>query len=227
MHPQSPGPGWWQASDGRWYPPQPQQQYAQQQYAQQQHPQQFPPQGPPPGRSGNRGCLVAALVTVGLLLVGGGVAVFFVVQAAQRVSESLGDGIIGSAPQNCPTAAEISTAVGSQVQEAVGGTLIGTTGCIYVAADQSDGIDVNIVRSPALIADEQFADFVNEGTAAGAAPVDVALGDRGQAWASDRKSAAIGMANGRVVLVELMSAGSGSLGDRTAVAIELARKQLG
>ncbi|WP_232662676.1 hypothetical protein [Pseudonocardia sp. TRM90224] len=217
-HPQPPGPGWWQARDGRWYPPRPpQQQYQQQQY---------PPQAPPPKRS-NRGCLIAVLVVVGLVLVGGGVATYLVVQAAQRISATVGDGIIGSAQQNCPPTAEISAAVGSPLRDPIGGTLVGSTGCAYLAVDQSNGIDVNIVTSPALIADEQFKDFSDEGMAAGATPVDVALGDRGQAWAADHKSAAIGMADGRVVLVELMATGAGSLDDRTQTAIDLARKQLG
>lgn len=44
------GPGWWQASDGKWYPPQA---------------GRTPP--PPPGRSGASGCLKAVLIAVAVL----------------------------------------------------------------------------------------------------------------------------------------------------------------
>jgi hypothetical protein len=78
------GPGWWQASDGRWYPPQP----AQQAYTQpapqayppgspQGYPQQAPP-APPPRTSG-KGCLIALAIVLGLFLL---VGIVFAVLAA-------------------------------------------------------------------------------------------------------------------------------------------------
>jgi hypothetical protein len=75
------GAEWWQASDGKWYPPQPPQ------YA----PQAYPSQGPP--AQGMSGCLKAFLIALGLAVVLGGVAcVAFVVavdDAADEVSESV------------------------------------------------------------------------------------------------------------------------------------------
>jgi hypothetical protein len=76
----SQGPGWWQASDGRWYPPQPAAPVA----------PPPPPPGPPPvpqwgapttkPKSSNRGCLIA-LGIVGAVLVLGIVATVIVIAA--------------------------------------------------------------------------------------------------------------------------------------------------
>jgi hypothetical protein len=75
----SQGPGWWQASDGKWYPPQPAAPVT----------PPPPPPGPPPvpqwgapttpGKS-NRGCLIA-LGIVGVVLVLGIVATVIVIAA--------------------------------------------------------------------------------------------------------------------------------------------------
>jgi hypothetical protein len=70
------GPGWWRASDGRWYPPQA-------------APPSWPPGGPPgapytppPPAKTNRGCLIA-LAIVGVLAVLGIAAVVVVVLAVE------------------------------------------------------------------------------------------------------------------------------------------------
>ena len=73
------GPDWWKASDGRWYPPQP----------------AVPAK---PAKTSNKGCLVAALVVLGLLavlVVGGVVAVLVLGNATfnriDRVEGSIED----------------------------------------------------------------------------------------------------------------------------------------
>jgi len=76
----SQGPGWWQASDGRWYPPQ------QAPTAAPPPPPQWgappaPQWTPPPAKKGgNKGCLIA-LAVVGVLLVLGIVATVVVIAA--------------------------------------------------------------------------------------------------------------------------------------------------
>lgn len=87
----SQGPGWWQASDGRWYPPQPAAPVA-------------PPPGPPPGplpgpqwggpprpKGSNRGCLIALAVVgvLGLLAVIG--TVVLLVAAGNEVEDRVDD----------------------------------------------------------------------------------------------------------------------------------------
>jgi hypothetical protein len=79
------GPGWWQASDGRWYPP---------------AGQPLGPPGPaytapPPAPKSNKGCLWAAAI-VGGLLVFGAIAAFVIIAVfVDRVDEAVEDAIEG------------------------------------------------------------------------------------------------------------------------------------
>ena len=86
----SQGPGWWQASDGKWYPPQ-QAPTAAPPPPPQPPPQPLPTYGAPPQpqwtpppakKGGNKGCLIA-LAVVGVLLVLGIVATVVVVVAVR------------------------------------------------------------------------------------------------------------------------------------------------
>ena len=92
------GPGWWQASDGRWYPPQ-DQGYAQQPaYGYGSGGWQGQP-GPAPAKSRN-GCLTAFLVVLalGVLAAVGGCVAF--VALADDVAEDVGDDLAeGSADE--------------------------------------------------------------------------------------------------------------------------------
>jgi hypothetical protein len=90
------GPGWWQASDGKWYPPQPQQQAA---------PNQAPPLTPPPApqvvyqqapKKGH-GCLYAILGAVGLVVVIGVIALAAIAVSANKVSKTVASGNLGGA----------------------------------------------------------------------------------------------------------------------------------
>lgn len=217
-----PPPGWWQASDGRWYPPQPgppppygppQQQWA-----------AGPAARPPSGLS--RGCVIAAVVVAVVIFAG----IAFVVYLGSVVVNTVGGiadgGVIGTDTSSCPTAEEVSGIVGSTVDAPVGGNLVAVAGCIYLSTTPGDGVEVLVVSGPDLIADEKLGEFANEGTAAGATIQPIDVGDRGQAWASDYKSAAIAVGDGRVVLVEIMSSGSGTLDDRTPEAIALLERVL-
>lgn len=71
------GPGWWQASDGKWYPPQAAPAY-----------QTYP--GPPPvAPRNNNGCLIAGAVVAAVMILGGVACVALVGEAAEDVSESI------------------------------------------------------------------------------------------------------------------------------------------
>ncbi|MEA3076391.1 MAG: hypothetical protein QOF60_1299 [Actinomycetota bacterium] len=85
MSDQPPGPGWWKASDGNWYPPQ----------AQPQPQGQVPGTPPPPASKGlGKGCLFAAIgafVIFALIAVVAIVAVTFLGHATTDKLSQLGD----------------------------------------------------------------------------------------------------------------------------------------
>lgn len=219
----SPPPGWWQAADGRWYAPQPggPPSYgpAQQQWA------AVSPARPPSGLS--RGCVIAAVVVAVVVFAG----IAFVVYLGSVVVNTVGGiadgGVIGTDTSSCPTAEDVSGIVGSTVDAPIGGNLVGVAGCTYFSATPGEGVEVLVVSAPDLIADDQLTDFADEGATAGATVQPIPVGDRGQAWASEYKSAAIAVGDGRVVLVEIMSSGAGPLDDRTPAAIALLERVLG
>jgi hypothetical protein len=108
----SQGPGWWQASDGRWYPPQPATPVA---------PPPGPPPvpqwgGPPPAKGSNRGCLIALAVVgiLGVLGLIGTVVVLAVVgnEVEDRVDDAADDGGIPTFSDNDenPPADDVSVA---------------------------------------------------------------------------------------------------------------------
>ena len=86
MSQQPQGPGWWQASDGRWYPPQPPPQPGPPNVPYQQYMQQ----PPPARRARNRGCVIAAIVTVAVLVVGAGIAGYYIYRGVSAVEEIAG-----------------------------------------------------------------------------------------------------------------------------------------
>ncbi len=108
----SQGPGWWQASDGRWYPPQPAAPVA---------PPPGPPPvpqwgGPPPAKGSNRGCLIA-LAVVGILGVLGLISTVVVLavvgnEVEDRVDDATDDGGIPTFSDNDenPPADDVSVA---------------------------------------------------------------------------------------------------------------------
>jgi hypothetical protein len=169
--------------------------------------------------------VIAAVIVVVLVLAAVGVGGFFLVQGASRLAQG---GVPGLGPAvSCPPAAEVSAAVGSPVREPQSGSLAGSTGCAYFAAGSGEGIDVNIVFGPELIADEQLEDFAGEGRVGGGEPESIPVGSRGQAWSHPTKSAAIAVGGGHVVLVEIMSTAGTPIGDRTAAAVDLLRRLVG
>lgn len=86
----SQGPGWWQASDGKWYPPQP----SAPPPTMPPPPQMGPPMGgypvAPPQQSGMSGCLKAFLIVLGIFLVLGVVAFIVFWAFLDRVADDVG-----------------------------------------------------------------------------------------------------------------------------------------
>jgi hypothetical protein len=118
------GPGWWQASDGKWYapqgapapppPPQPQQpQYQQPQYQQPQPAYQQPQYQQPPGyqqvpqKSGGNGCLKAFLigfvVLAVLIVIGVAVIGYFAKRTIDSVVDTFGPVSLNEAPRSLNT----------------------------------------------------------------------------------------------------------------------------
>jgi hypothetical protein len=182
------------------------------------------PGGPPPTKGSSKGCVIAAVVVAVLVLGVGGVGIYFVFRAANQISDIAQGGVFGDA--TCLSVEDVEAVVGSQVQAPVGGTLVGSSGCAYLAVDQTSGIDVNIVTGPGLVAEDELRSFESEGRAAQAEVTSIGVGEGGLAWASDVKSAAATVAGGRLYLVEVMSAAGQPIGDRQAQAVTLLERTI-
>jgi|GEM_PF-3125475 len=215
-----PGPGWWRASDGRWYPPQPTQQPA---------PGYRPPQpaqplagaafsqGAPPVKKSHRGIWITVIVIVAVVFVAGGLGAYWVYrEVSSTVSGALGGGAL-----DCPSSNEIGDLVGSPVTGPTGGNMVIAGGCYYTG-----DIEVVIVSGSKLVADEQLASMVGEGNAANADVQSIDVGDKGQAWASDSKSSAIAVGDNAIFSVEVQGKDFGTIPDKTDAAIAILKKVL-
>ena len=232
MSQQPQGPGWWQATDGRWYPPQPQQQPQQPQQQQPQQQQPGPPyygppqqwygqqQPPPAPRKSNRGCVIAVVVAVVVLVAGLGIGGYFVYRAVTAVSEIAG-GVGSFGEAKCPTEQDVSSTVGSPVTLVVSGNLVVASGCSYLAVDKSAGADVQITTGAALIADDQFASFASDASNEGVTPEPIAVGDRAEAFGGSGRSEAIAVVGNVLIQVEVFNSGDIDIGDKKDAAITL------
>ena len=216
MSQQPQGPGWWQASDGRWYPPQPPPQPGPPNVPYQQYMQQ-----PPPARGArNRGCVIAAIVTVAVLVVGAGIAGYYIYRGVSAVEEIAG----GAAPfgeAHCPTEQDVSSTVGSPVTLVVSGNIVVASGCSYLAVDQTTGADVQITTGAALVADEQFQSFASDAVTQGATPEPISVGERAEAFGGPGRSEAIAVVDSSLILVEVFSSSGTDIGDKKQEAITL------
>jgi hypothetical protein len=234
MSQQPQGPGWWQASDGRWYPPQPPPRPAPPDVPYQQYAQQPPQPGapnvpyqpymqqqPPPRRTQNRGCIIAAIVTLAVLVVGAGIAGYYIYRGVSAVKEIAG----GAAPfgeARCPTEQDVSSTIGSPVTLVVSGNVVVASGCSYLAVDQSTGADVQITTGAALVADDQFTSFASDAATQGATPEPISVGDRAEAFGGPGRSEAIAVVDNSLILVEVFSSSGGAdIGDKKQEAITL------
>lgn len=226
------GPGWWRASDGRWYPPQAgqaPQQPASQPYTpypapsyRQSQPQQFSgaafsgPGAIPPKKS-NRNIWIVVLSILGVLLVVGVVGVWWIFRTvSDTVSSTIGGGKL-----DCPSGDEISDIVDSPVTGPTEAPLVIAAACYYLG-----DVEVIIASGSKIIADDEIASMIGEGEAAGAEARPVDVGEKGQVWASDVKSYAIAVGSDAVVSVEVQGKDFSSIPDKSDAAVAILEKVL-
>lgn len=99
-------------------------------------------------------------------------------------------------------------------------------GCYYLPKGPDDSIEVIIVSGSKIIADEEITSFENEGRAANAEVRSIDVGDRGQAFASATKSAAIAVGDKSLVSVEVQGKDFTTIPDKTDAAIAILEKVL-
>lgn len=218
MNQQQPQPGWWQASDGRWYPPQPPQQMSQQ-----------PPQqgygapamhAAPPRRSrSGSGCLVGCLVALVLVVALGGVGAFLIYRFVADTADKLMSDV------ECPSAAKVSDIVGSEVKTVAEGTVFVASGCSYEAVDATSGANVQITSGSSFIEDDVRTQFEGTAEVQGASVESADVGEDGKKFGSEIRSGALAGSGGQVVEVEVWSADlSQPVGDKSDAAVELLRE---
>jgi hypothetical protein len=176
----------------------------------------------PQKKRGNHGVLIAVLIIVAVVVTAGVVGVYFVFRT---VSSSVSD-VVGGGELDCPSAADISTLVGSEVSGPSGGNMVVASGCYYLPEGPDDVIEVIIVSGSKLIADDEIASFENEGRAANADVRSIDVGERGHAWASSSKSAAIAVGEQSLVSVEVQGKDFTAIPDKTEAAIAILEKVL-
>lgn len=195
------------------YGQQPQQPYGQQQFGQQPYGQQ-PPYGQypgPPPKKGN-GCLIAAIVVLVLMLVVCGVGGFLV----WKVYDTVKDSVPGLGGAECPTAADVSDIVGTDVDLVADTDVVVAAGCIY----SGGGVEVSIVEGAGVIAEEEIEAFRTEAQSNGTEAEPIDAGDDGLAFGSPQRSQAIAKNDGTIVEVEVFGS-SGAIGNKIDAAIEL------
>jgi hypothetical protein len=176
----------------------------------------------PQKKSGGHGVLIAVLIVVAVVLVAGVLGVYFVYRT---VSNSVSD-VVGGGELNCPSAADISTLVGSEVNGPTDGNMVVASGCYYLPKGPDDTIEVIIVSGSKLIADDEIRSFESEGQAANADVRSIDVGDRGHAWASSTKSAAIAVGEQSLVSVEVQGKDFTTITDKTDAAIAILERVL-
>lgn len=200
----SPGPGWWLASDGRWYPPQSATSPA-------------PPMQPAPPSKSGKGCLIALAVGGVIMLLLAGLFFFLVWKVVDTVDD-VADGItVGDV--KCPTADDVSDIIGHDVELAASGSVIIASGCSYTSSGDTAG--VSIVSGSGLIAEEVIADLESEAQGNGAEATSIDAGDGGKAYGSQTRSVAATGSDGNIVEVEIFSEGTEPIGDKRDEAVEI------
>ncbi len=166
--------------------------------------------------------MIAVLIVVAVFVGGGIVGVYFVYRT---ISNSVSN-VVGGGELNCPSAEDISTLVGSEVNDPTGGNIIVASGCYYLPKGPDDMIEVIIASGSKLIADDEIASFESEGRAANADVRSIDVGDRGHAWASSSKSAAIAVGDQSLVSVEVQGKDFTPIPDKTEAAIAILERVL-
>jgi hypothetical protein len=170
-------------------------------------------QFPVPPKKKGKGCLIAALVVLAVLLVLCGVGGFFV----WKLYDTVKDSVPGIGGAECPTEDEVSDLVGYDVELKANANIVVAAGCIY----SGSGVGVSITEGAGVIADDEIGAFRTEAQDSGteAEPIDV--GDDGLAFGSPQRSQAITKSDGTVVEVEIFGENGQDIGNKFDEAVEL------
>jgi hypothetical protein len=194
------------------YGQQPQPPYGQQPqqppYGQQAPYGQFP--GPP--KKKGKGCLIAAIVVLVILLIVCGVGGFLI----WKVYDTVKDSVPGLGGAECPTEDEVSDIVGADVELLADADIVVAAGCIY----RGSGVGVSIAEGAGVIADEEIEAFRTEAQNSGTEAEEIEVGDDGLAFGSPQRSQAIAKNDGTIVEVEVFGE-NGNIGNKKEAAIEL------
>lgn len=195
-------------------PPPPGQPYQGQPYQGQPQPygQPVPPYAPPP-KSGGSGCLVAALITLAVLLVLCAVGGF----VAWRVFDAVKDSVPGLGDAECPTEGDVSDVVGRDVELTLDADIVVAAGCNY----SGSGVGVTITEGAGLIADEEIQSVRDTAAGYGVEPEPIDVGEDGIAFGTPQRSEAIAKHDGSVIGVEIFSEGTRNIGNQQDAAVEL------
>jgi hypothetical protein len=207
---QPPQPGWWLASDGRWYPPQ-----------QATPPVDTPPPPQQPSKSG-RGCLFALAIVGIIFLLIAGAATFALWKFADTVKD-VADGVTVGDVQ-CPTEEKVSDLVGHPVDLVASGTVVVASGCNY--SSNGNSVGVTIVSGAGLISDDVFAELASSAQAEGTELSSIDVGDNGKAFGGSMRSAAATKDGGHIVEVDIFTEGTDPIGDKKDAAVEILRLYL-
>lgn len=144
-------------------------------------------------------------------------------------SRSTPGGSTSGLPQPCLEAAEVTEAVGFEVQVLREGTLSAGEAviCAYQATDTELGAFISIVVAPASESEQMLTEVRSAaktflGEDAEAETIDV--GDGGYAYGSAHKSEAAAVAGARVYLVDISALGTASIGAKKDAMIEILTK---
>ncbi|WP_109508245.1 cysteine-rich/transmembrane domain-containing protein [Nocardioides speluncae] len=210
MNQQPPQPGWWQASDGRWYPPQP---------PQQGYGAPVMQAGPPRRSRSGSGCLVGCLVALVVVVAVGAAAAFFAYRFVVDTADKLMSDV------ECPSASTVSDIVGSEVKTVAEGTIFVASGCSYEAVDADSGVNVQITSGSSIIEDDVRGEFETTAEGQGASVESADVGEDGKKFGSEIRSGALAGSGGQVVEVEVWSANLAKpIGDKSDAAVELLRE---
>lgn len=174
--------------------------------------QPVPPYAQPPGKKGN-GCLIAAIVTIVVLVVVCGVGGFVV----WRIVDTVKDSVPGLGDVECPTEADVSGVVGRDVELVLDADIIIAAGCNY----SGGGVGVTITEGAGLIADEEIQGVRDAAAGYGVEPESIDVGDDGIAFGTPQRSEAITKHDGSVIGVEIFSEGTRNIGNQQDAAVEL------
>ena len=213
--PTPPGPGWWLASDGRWYPPQ-----------SAPAPPPAPAPGPPvpgpvpgpaaPTKSG-KGCLIG-LGVVGAVVVVIGVVVAVAIWRFASAVDDVADGVtVGDV--NCPTAEKVSRHRWAARRTGDVRRCRRGVGCAYSSGGQGPG--VSIVSGAGLISDEVLSELESTAESNGTQATSIDEGEDGKAFGSAMRSEAATKADDHIVQVEIFSEGTDPIGDKMDEAVEI------